>query len=76
MSKLLKPYYYEIQAVRITRDNFKELKKLDTGDGVLEEGNMEDFIGDWFVLGTNGYELMPGYIKLLPAKPPPSAKRN
>ncbi len=61
---MLKPYYLKIYAVRITRQNFKRLKVLDIGDGVLECG-IEECEGDWFVDGTNGYELMPGNTTLL-----------
>lgn len=61
---MLKPYYIEIRAVRITRKNYKELKELDTGDGVLECG-IEECEGDWFIEGVNGYELMPGNTTLI-----------
>jgi len=62
---MLKPYYLEIKAVRITRKNYQELKKLDTGDGVLDCG-IEECEGDWFTEGTNGFEIMPGNITLIP----------
>jgi len=63
---MLKPYYIEIQAVRITRGNYQALKELDVGDGVLDEGDFEDFEGDWFVEGVNGYAVWAGNITLIP----------
>lgn len=68
MGQLLKPYYIPIRAARITRKNWKQLKKIDTGDGVLEEGGFEDFEGDWFIVTITGNEIMSGDRFLLPAK--------
>lgn len=64
---MLKPYYQKIQAVRITRRNYQKLKELDTADGVLDEGCFEDFKGDWFIEGTNGYATCAGNVTLIPA---------
>ena len=64
--RMLKSYYHKIQAIRITKKNFQELKKLDTADGVLDEGTIEDFEGDWFIeRNTNGYEVMSGSETLI-----------
>jgi len=63
---MLKPYYYKVQAVKITRKNYQKLKELDSADGVLDEGHFEDFEGDWFVNGTNGYEIWAGNLPLIP----------
>jgi len=66
---MLKPYYYKIQAVKITRENFQELKELDVEDGVLDEDDgLESFEGDWFVEGFNGYEVWSGNVTLIPVE--------
>lgn len=65
---VLKPYYYKIHAVKITRANYQALKKLDQGDGVLYEGSFEDFEGDWFIKEADGYKVMPGNETLIPVK--------
>lgn len=65
---MLKPHYLKVQAVKITKSNYRKLKETDIGDGVLKEGEFEDYEGDWFVLGTNGYEVMSGNIDLVPLK--------
>jgi len=64
MKIMFKKYYIEVQAVKITRDNFQQLKELDTADGVLDGGDIDDFIGDWFATGDNGYQVIPGNIEL------------
>ena len=63
---MLKPYYLKLQAIRITRQNYQKLKDLDTGDGVLNEDSFENLEGDWFIEGTNGYEVMSGNVVLIP----------
>ena len=64
-----KKYHIEIEAVRITRSNFQQLKELDKADDVLGEcqGSIEDFVGDWFATGTNGFQVISGSEKLIPA---------
>ena len=64
---MLKLYYREVKAIRITRGNFQKLKKLDEGDGVLEEG-IECVVGDWFVETDSGFEVMAGNVSLIPIK--------
>jgi len=66
MKVTLKPYHLKVHAIKITRKNFQELKKLDTGDGVLEEGDIDDFLGDWFVVMDNGNQIWPGSETLTP----------
>lgn len=65
---MLKPYYLKIQATKITQQNYQKLKELDVGDGVLDEGSFEDFEGDWFIEGTNGYAIMAGNTILIPIR--------
>jgi hypothetical protein len=63
-----KKYYIEIEAVKITHSNFKQLIELDNADGVLGGIELEsDLIGDWFATGTNGFQVISGSEKLLPA---------
>lgn len=70
---MLKPYYLEIQAVRITRKNWQKLKELDTGDGVLAESvcNFKDVEGDWFTMSESGNQVLPGNTILIPIKRKP-----
>lgn len=63
---MLKLYYLKIRAVKITQKNYQKLKELDTADGVLDEGVFEDFEGDWFAEGTNGYQILPRHTNLIP----------
>lgn len=65
MIEILKPYYHKIQAVVITRKNYQRLKEIDVADGVLEDGNFEDFEGDWFVRSEEGNSIIPGNINLI-----------
>ncbi len=67
---LMKLYYRELRAVRITRKNYPALKELDVGDGVLSEGvcTFEEVEGDWFVETEVGYEVMAGNVILIPVK--------
>jgi len=64
--EMLKPYNYEILAVRITSENYSRLKKLDEGDGCLCFLTKEEAIGEWFVFINGGYEVMHGNTKLKP----------
>ena len=68
---MLKPYYLKVQAAKISKKNYQELKKLDIGEGVLEEefgGNFSDVEGDWFVKMIDGYTVIPGYVTLIPVR--------
>lgn len=64
---MLKLYFIPVKAARITRKNYEDLKKIDTCDGVLSEGTIEDFEGDWFVVTVAGNEVMAGNRLLVPA---------
>jgi hypothetical protein len=66
--KLLKPFYLKVQAIKVTKKNFQELKKLDTGEGVLGD-EMEDVEGECFVWMDSGYQIFPGHTKLIPVFP-------
>lgn len=63
-----KKFYLEIEAVKITRSNFKLLELLDDADGVLGgTENIEDLIGDFFAIGSNGYLIISGSENFIPA---------
>lgn len=63
---MLKDYYIKVQAVRITKKNWSELLKLDSGDGVLDFDTFENLKGEWFVITEMGCEVMPSSRKLIP----------
>jgi len=65
---MLKPYNYEIQAVRITKKNYAALEELSYGDGCLSLDSKEENLGQWLVNINGGYEVWPGYIKLVPIR--------
>ena len=65
---MLKSYYVEILAVKITLKNYNELKLLDDGDGCLRLITKEEAIGEWFVFRHGGYEVMPSDTKLVKIK--------
>lgn len=64
---MLKPYYYKVGAVKITRKNYEELKKLDEGDGCLNLLTEEEALGEWFVYSAGGFEIWSNSITLIPA---------
>lgn len=66
---MLKTYYLKIEAIKITKKNFQKLVELDTADGVLhnlDSDSAEDFVGDWFATGANGYQVISGSETLIP----------
>ena len=66
MKKLLKPYCWKLQAVKITHRNYDELLKLDMGDGCLLGLTKEEAIGEWFVYVSGGFEVWPAHLNLIP----------
>lgn len=64
---MLKSYYLEIQAARITYKNYEELEEIDC-DGALKETTKAENIGQWFVISDNGSEVWPRDIKLIPIR--------
>ena len=60
--------YQKIKAIRITRENFEDLKVMETGFGVLADAKIEDVEGEWFIDAEGGFQLMPGWVKLFHAE--------
>ena len=53
---------FEIEAIRITKKNCKELKELYSFD--FEEGIIEESIGCWILNRPSGLDIAPGDLKL------------